>query len=38
MAKMQFPYILEFMGIKNEDKVLEKDVENANISHLSGEV
>lgn len=28
------PYILEFMGIRNENNVLEKDIENAIISHL----
>lgn len=28
------PYVLEFMGIKEENKMIEKDVENAIISHL----
>lgn len=28
------PYILEFMGIKNVDKIVEKNVENAIINHL----
>ncbi len=28
------PYVLEFMGIKEENKIIEKDVENAIISHL----
>ncbi len=28
------PYVLEFMGIKDNDRVVEKNVENAIISHL----
>jgi len=28
------PYVLEIMGIKEENKIIEKDVENAIISHL----
>lgn len=28
------PYILEFMGIQDDNKVVEKDMENALISHL----
>ena len=28
------PYVLEFMGISNPDKIIEKDVESAIISHL----
>ncbi len=28
------PYILEFMGIKDNDRIVEKNVENAIISHL----
>lgn len=28
------PYVLEFMGISNSDKIIEKDVESAIISHL----
>lgn len=28
------PYVLEFMGIKENDRVIEKNVENAIISHL----
>ena len=28
------PYVLEFMGIKDNDKIVERNVENAIISHL----
>lgn len=28
------PYVLEFMGIKDNDKIIERNVENAIISHL----
>lgn len=28
------PYVLEFMGIKNNEQIIEKDIENGVISHL----